>query len=508
MNLHAGGPAGGDESLPGLGEHLRKLAGHTFTYGVGAAAGKVLGLLLVPVYTRALSTSEYGAVSLLGVLASVLLLLSTCGITTAFFKFYYRYPAGQRDRLLVSNATAAVLAFSLLPSLLLVAAARPLAPVLLGPGARPEWLVLLAAANLLDSLLLLPATLFRAQERPRAYVGLSVGRLLVNFGLNVALVVGLGLGVLGVVAGNAVTVALVFLVLGVPMSLRLLFLRQLDLGVLGQLVRYGLPLVPAGLALWALNFSDRFFLERYASMHEVGLYSLGYAFGFVVAVAALFPFQAAWSPFLFSVAPRLDAPRILAAAATHFLAFTTLLVLALAALAGDLIRLVSPRSYWEAQRVVAPVALAYGLLALALVLGSGILLTRRTEAAGVVYGLAGVINLALNLVLIPRFHLMGAAWATLLSAALLPPAMHLFARRLHHIPYEWGRLGRLAVGALACYLLSLQFPQPGGAGAAGRLLAVACFPALLYLVGFYRPPELAALRASFRRRPAAPVEGG
>jgi len=490
------------------GAQIRKLAGHTLTYGVGAAAGKLLGLLLVPVYTRAVSTDQYGAIALLGVLASVLLLLSTCGITTAFFKFYYRQPAPARDRDLVTNATLAVLAFALPLSLLLGLLARPLAPLLLGPGASPRWLVLLAAANLVEALLLIPATLYRAQERPRAYVELSVGRLLLNFGLNVALVAGLNLGVLGVVMGNAVAPALLYLAVGVPMLGRLFSLRHARPGLVAQMVRYGLPLVPAGLALWALNFSDRFFLEHYASMREVGLYSLGYAFGFVVAIAALFPFQTAWSPFMFSLADRPDAERALAQAATYFLAFTVVLVLAVSVLSRDLIRVISPPPYWEAYRVVPKIALAYGLLGLTLVLCSGILLTRRSELAGLVYGSAGAINLGLNIALIPRFHQQGAAWATLLSAAILPPSMYVFAQRAHPIPYEWPRLLRLGGCALACYLVALQGPDLLWWGVALRLGAVAAFPVLLYAAGFYRHHELAAGREALLRALALPANPG
>jgi len=485
---------------------MRKLAGQTVIYGVGAAGGKLLGLLLVPIYTRALAPAEYGAMALLAVVASMLLLLGSTGITTALLKFYYRYPEPARDRVLATNATLAVLIFTLPCTLGLAAAAGPLSRLLVGPGARPEWLLLVAAANLLEALLLVPTTLLRARERAGAYAALSGGRLVLNLGLNVALVVVLGLGVTGVVAGNAATVALLHLTAGVPLLYCLLSLGSVDGALLRELVRYGLPLVPGQAALWALNFSDRFFLQHYASLNQVGLYSLGYAFGFAVAVVALFPFQTAWSPFMFSLAERPEGDRILAGAATYFLALTAFLVLAVSVLGGDVVRLLAPRSYWQASRVIPLVALAYGLLGLALVLCSGILLTRRTEAAGTIYGLGGVINLGLNALLIPPFQQMGAAWATLLSAAVLPLPMYLWARRLHPLPYEWGRLGRLAAGGLACYAAAQYLPG-GGGGPWLRLALVASFPVLLYGAGFYHKAELSAARLAWRRHQAA-LTGG
>ncbi len=497
-------PAASDHAGPALPElaQIRKLAGQTLTYGVGAALGKLLGLLLVPIYTRALSPAEYGAVALLAVLAS-LLQLAPGGLNTAFLRYYYQYPAAARDRLLATNASVAILLCTLPASLALALAAAVLARPLLGPAGQPLWLWLLAAGNMLEALLVVVTTLYRAQERPRAFVWLSVGRLAVAAALNIALVVGLHLGVTGVVGGNTAAAGLLLALVGVPVLWRHLGRRQIDWRLVGRLLRYGLPLLPAGAAWWSLNFSDRFFLEHFATMHEVGLYSLGYAFGFVVAVAALFPFQTAWSPFMFSLAERPEAGRVLARAGSHFIALTAFLVLALSALAGDLIRLVAPPPYWPAYRVVAPVALAYGLLGVATLWGSGIMLTRRTEMNGLVYGAVGIVNLALNYLLIPHFRQMGAAWATLLSAALLPAPLCLLSNRLHHLPWEWGRLARVGVCGVACYAAAAALPPLAAWALPLRALAVAAFPALLGLSGFYRPGELAAARSLLRRRPAA-----
>ena len=38
--------------------------------------------------------------------------------------------------------------------------------------------------------------------------------------------------------------------------------------------RFGLPLVPAALALWAINFIDRLFIGAFKDQAEVGIYSL------------------------------------------------------------------------------------------------------------------------------------------------------------------------------------------------------------------------------------------
>ena len=49
-----------------------------------------------------------------------------------------------------------------------------------------------------------------------------------------------------------------------------------------KIVRFGLPLIPAGILIFLLYSGDRFILNRLTDLGEVGIYALGYKFGMLV----------------------------------------------------------------------------------------------------------------------------------------------------------------------------------------------------------------------------------
>ena len=75
-----------------LGTELRRLGKHSAIYGFGGLVQRILAVLLLPVYTRYLSPSDYGIVETLIALTTVLVITLRLGITNAFFRFYFDSP--------------------------------------------------------------------------------------------------------------------------------------------------------------------------------------------------------------------------------------------------------------------------------------------------------------------------------------------------------------------------------------------------------------------------------
>ena len=70
-------------------ERLKELLRHSAIYGLGSIVARVLGVLLLPLYTRYLSPSDYGLIETLVALAAVLTALVAQGMKSAFFRFYF-----------------------------------------------------------------------------------------------------------------------------------------------------------------------------------------------------------------------------------------------------------------------------------------------------------------------------------------------------------------------------------------------------------------------------------
>ncbi|KPK69200.1 hypothetical protein AMJ82_06210 [candidate division TA06 bacterium SM23_40] len=247
------------------------------------------------------------------------------------------------------------------------------------------------------------------------------------------------------------------------------------------MLRFGLPFVPSGLALWILTLADRYYLERLADFTEVGLYSLGYQVGMVI-VLVLMAFQLAWPQYAFSVSRRPDAP-VLYASVLRLYAFILVTVAFIIALfSRQIIGLISPPEFLPAAAVVPLVLASYICYGSYLVFSVGIMLAERTSFNMLVAGGAALLNLGLNLLVIPRYGMMGAAWTTLISYGALAVGMYVVSQRCYRIPYAPGRALAILILAAALYLLGMRVLPPDGVGhAAGAIGLIAVYLAALWM---------------------------
>jgi O-antigen/teichoic acid export membrane protein len=471
-----------------LGAQLRRLGRHSAVYGLGGIVSRVLAVFLLPLYTRYLDRADLGAVGLVVALSAVLVTIFRLGISSAFFRFYFDSKEPARRLLVVrtsfwftmGSATVALVAGVLL--------AEPVADLLRVDDAnlvRAGFVGIWAQMNY-EQL----TALFRAEERSTAFVLASLANVLLTIGATVLLVVVWEQGALGVIVGNLTGTLLVYLaLLSVHRAqLGLQFSRPL----LREMNRFGIPLVPAALALIAVNFSDRFFLVHLADLEEVGLYEIGVRVASAM-VLLLTAFRTAWPAFAYSIEDEAEAKRTYAYVLTYLVAIASWLALALGLLAPWLVELLTTPEFQEGDRVVAPLAFGGMAYAAYIVMAIGVGRAKRTGFNWAITGLAAVVNVALNLLLIPPYGMLGAAAATVAAYAVMFAAMTWYAQRVFPTPYQWRRV-LTAVAAAVALLLAGRL----GGGLPVALALALAYPLALFALGFFEPEERARLRRAAR----------
>jgi O-antigen/teichoic acid export membrane protein len=235
-------------------------------------------------------------------------------------------------------------------------------------------------------------------------------------------------------------------------------------------------------------------LKHYGSLHDVGLYSLGYRLGEFLT----FPMQAfelAWPQFLFSNHKSPDAPALYARTFTYFLGFMGFLCLAISLFAKEIIELTVAPAFHEAHRVVPLIAAALFFKGFNYAGNVGINLHRKVKYRPVILGVAAALNITLNFLLIPTYGMMGAAISTLVSYLVEGVLRVVVSQRLYPVPYEYTRLGRVALVIIGLYYAGVTIPWGtiwiALAGKAALLLSA---PLLLYVGGFFQPGELERFR--------------
>jgi O-antigen/teichoic acid export membrane protein len=466
---------------------LKELLRHSAIYGLGSIVARVVAVLLLPLYTRYLTPSDYGLIETLVALSAVLTALVAQGMKSAFFRFYFDSAEPERRHLVVRTAFWYVLAASSAVLVAGIALAQPISWLLFDTRTHDE-LVIAAFVGLWAAINYEQMTsLFRVEQRSTAYVTATLTNVALTIAATVLLVVVFDRGPLGVLVGNLTGTLLVYVAL-LFYNRRALGL-QFDRELLREMNRFGLPLVPSAVALWFTNFSDRFFLVKLADAHEVGLYSIGVRIASAI-VLLLTAFRMAWPAFAYSIDDDREAGRTYSFVLTYVVYVCCWLALTLGLLAPWILKLITTEPFYPAENVVAPLAFGVAAFGAFVVVQIGTGRARRTRSNWLVTGAAALVNVALNLMLIPPYGRMGAAVAMVSSFTFLFVAMAWRAHRVFPVAYQWRRVTTLAVAAVALTVLGKLLDVPLGLA----LALAASYPVVLLLLGFYLPSERRRLR--------------
>ncbi len=411
-----------------------RLGGELLVYGIGQAAVDVMAVLLLPVYTRVFTPAEYGVVDVIHTLSSLSILLVSMGVSHAVLAFYFRLPdAHERKRTIVSAAVY-FLAAGVLFVLPGAVAASWLAKRLFGSAAYGTPLRLAIFAVPLSLWVAFNQDILRFQRRPFAYVLFSTLHAASLYLLLFLLVVMFRRGVAGVFVAILVG-RILFACVALWLNREVYHWESYAASRWRALMRYGAPLVLAGLNFWAMSHLARYALLRYATLHEVGLYAVGTRLASVVgfAVAA---FHTAGVPFLFATASAPDARSVQARTLSYYLWVGCFLCAAIALMAEPILRLMASARYLPAAIVIPVEAFAVLTAGLHSLTGFGLLCVQATITFGRLTAFGMALNAAALWILVPRYGILGAAWSKLFAYAAVAGLLLRAAQKRHPVPYR------------------------------------------------------------------------
>lgn len=482
---------------------LTKLLRHGLVYTAGAVASKVAAFfVLFPIYTHYLSPAEYGVLAMLSIMTELTAIVLGVGMSQALLRYWTKYEEPAEKRRVAATAVGTILLLGAVGIAAAVALSPYLSLVALGGREFSFALQLMFVATFFEMALLLPMDLMRAQEHSGLYVKASLVRGLANMGLTAYLIAVQRMGVLGSVWANVVVSSLAAILL-LTYTVRLVGVPRIELRKLRELLAYGAPFVPIGIALYALHSVSAFFIRADRGLYEVGLFRTGFNISLMLTALVTSPFSQVWGWMMFEVARRPDAQKTVARVMTYFAATAVFCSLLLCALARDLLRIMADPRYWSAYTVVPLITLGYIFYSAEWIASTGLCIREKTSYRTYTVVGAALLSLLLNALLVPRFGMQGAAGAGALSFLALLVATAIVAGKIYPVPWETRRLlHALLVGAaLVGAALATGRAFPGlWPGAPLRALIALSFPLWLLLTGFFLREELEVVQA--RRRPA------
>ncbi|MDP8267168.1 MAG: polysaccharide biosynthesis C-terminal domain-containing protein [Candidatus Tenebribacter davisii] len=420
-------------------EAVLKLGKHSIIYGLGNIGTKIISILLLPLYTTFLTPADYGVLQICNVLSSILVTILLLGTSSALFKVYYTDENEENRKTILGTVLLFYLFFATIVILPLALFRDSISPILIG-GERSSYLFLIVLiAAYFEGLITLGLAILRANEKSTTYAIFSIVRLLIYICLNILFVAILKRNYMGVkeAALLAILISFVIIFLLTYNKIKWKFNRI----YLNEVLVIGIPLAIGGLASWVLNMTDRymlkFLLPEDIALTQVGLYSLGAKIASFIHFALIAPFMLSWGALMYSYQNDPNAKVIYKNILNIFTAIGGIVFILISLFSPEILHLFSQNEeFFLAYRVIPYLTFSKLLFGIYMVFTVGVTLTKKTKYISYANSIAAILNVALNFVLIPRFGMIGAALASLISFVIRTIILYLSAQKHYHINYD------------------------------------------------------------------------
>jgi O-antigen/teichoic acid export membrane protein len=484
-------------------QQIKNLGKHTFIYAIGSAIQTLVGFILVPIYTHFLSPAEYGQLEILNTILLILTMLLSFGFASAILKVHERdCPTEEEKKKAIGTMYFFVIPLATIFSLLAFLFIKSLARLTLGNIEYANLILLTLVTNIITIFLALSFAVLRTKEKSISYVLLSLLKFILILIFNIYFVTKLNLGIFGILSGNLIAqvISSVIFLPSVAKYAKFVISKRL----LSKLLSFGMAIIPASIAMWIMDLSDRYFLKHFSDFTEVGLYSLGYKVGMVISVLLVVPFQLSWPTISFALAKRADVRKIYSKVLTYFFLISSFLALGVSLFSSQIVKLLAPESFYSAARVIPLISFSYVFYGIHFVISPGLHLMEKTKYYPLLVGIPAVLNLILNYYFVPIYGIMGAAMTTFVCFVFMVILTYFVSNHFYPVKYEWSRLLKITFVLILALILSYLIQSPTGPVGGSTLqkslaplLILFGFPCILCLLRFFEKKELNSVKKLF-----------
>lgn len=431
---------------------MNKIVKDTAIYSIGKMLPSLITFILLPLYTNYLTPEEYGIISSMGILQGIVIFFLTLTLERSIYRLYFDYK-GVAKKTFLSTVFLLILSISITNTLLLVTILQPVLQKLFISIPFFPYYFYSILISFFNSTTLVLNIYFQVEENPKKFVFLTVSRSLVDIVLRVIFIVVLSTGALGQIYAALIANG-IFAIYYIFMSI-VNFGVKFDKKIIKSTFKYSLPILPTLLAGWVINLSDRVFIERYLTLTDVGIYSLGYKLGQIVFIVAA-GFQVAYNPIFNRVAAnkeQSEAQSILGKYNTFFMLALTILAFLVSLFSKEIVILMANKAYHESYLIVPLVSYGYLFNTFTFVNNLPIYFMKKSSVPMWTSVLGAIMNIILNTLFVNIIGSLGAAIATLITFLGMFLISRFFSSRIYEVNTSW----KLIINVLLISVSLLMF---------------------------------------------------
>jgi len=436
---------------------VKNLLGNSAIYSIGVVMRNVSSLVMLPIYTRYLTPSDYGTIELLGMVIDFVAIFIGLQISSAVFRYYGLASTETEKKRVISSAMLFMVSTYAVGIAIVWLLSPAISVRVFGAPGFEHLINLFSLTLLLSALSEVPMTYVRALERPWLFVGLSALQLALQIAFNVWFVVVQDLGVIGVVY-SALLARLLFALVVSIFALSRTGIR-ISRSMLKSLATFSIPIMLGSLATFYMTSVDKYLLRQLSGLASVGVYTLGYKFAVALTGLVAMPFLSAWEPMRYRLMSTPDAQQQYTRVLRLYTVALSTVALCLAMFSEDVLKIMSKPDFWVAADVAPWIILAYLFHCWTDYTNLGVMVSSKTYHFTVSSVIGGITTTILCWLLIPHFGFVGAGMAAAAAFFLRFLWVYRASQRYYPIPFNWTAIGSGPALAILCYVLSCFAPE-------------------------------------------------
>ena len=473
-------------------DKFRLSAKQVFIYSLGNIFSKLVGFILLPLYSQHISISDYSSLILIEPIWQLLSAVLSFSLPTALLRWLAPEKDFKRQGSMVFT-TLMALVFILLAFNLL---AFPFNAWVNHQGVYddPKFKLYLDISFLLvtfDVLNLLVLSLLRFHEKPWQYIILNTLKLSVNLGLNIYFIVRLKMGVEAILLSQLIASVLLN-VFSSPFLIKHL-VPKFEVGPLKEMLKYGFPLIFTSISAIILSLGDRYVVQHFLTRSDTGVYGIGYKFGGIINMFIIQSFQLGFLPIAYKMLEDAGAKRFFSRIFTYYFGILMLSAFALSVFSHEIVAIftLGNPDYMRAYVVIPLISFGFVLKGTQTYFSLGLHYVKKTKYNAWIVMLCAVFSIGMNILLVPKMGIYGAALMMLVSNGLLALFFYLFSQKFYYIRFEGIRLLKLLFTGLALFFIGYFIPVRSLLiSILLKLILLMAFPLILYLLRFFDKDEV------------------
>lgn len=438
-------------------EKIKTLSKDTLIYGTNTIIGRFINFLFVPLYTNIFVPGEFGIVANIYAYIAILNVFFTIGLESGYFRFAATLEVGDAKENF-THPFIGIFLNSLILSSILFLFSKNLSWLFQIPEGRDYILKYTAIILFFDAVSIVPFAYLRLLRKPVKFVTIKLINIGINVSLNFILILGFRWGIDAIFISNVVASVVTFLLLSPIVFKNVSF--SINKNLISELLRFSLPYIPAGISSNIIQVISRPMIYLVTKDYsEVGIFQANYKLGiFMMLFVSMFEF--AWRPFFMQNYKDPNAKNLFSKVLTLFTLAEAFLFIVLTLFINDIVKIkffnkgyLIGQAYWSGLNIVPIVLFAYLIYGIYINLMPGIYIMKKTKYLSLITVVAAIVNILLNLAMIPLFGILGSAIASLFSYISMAVGIFLVVNKYYKIQYEYIKLLNIFISIFITIIL-------------------------------------------------------